>query len=300
MARPKKTTTRTTRKATPKTKAKSQTKAKTTRKPRAQAKKQTRATTKATPKHDAQKAFAQRVTPNAKEQTEIIKLLKSTYTDNTRRPPNNPDMPNQIIGFINADLNQVKSALEEYAAHLRALDRKRKNSTGMKRQGFVDRALELAEENPEFLPHYVTLEKFQDDYQYFVSFRALLDLSMQIAELIRNITIQASDIVYTDALEYYNAVKEAAKRRVDPAETLAKELGVMFKRMGSRIKDPEAPPTIKQTNREIRALERGTKSGRVVIENIKPKITGGVRKIEDETFTDKASFKETEEGEIKE
>jgi hypothetical protein len=37
-----------------------------------------------------------------------------------------------------------------------------------------------------------------------------------------------------------------------------------------------------------------------VVENIKPKLTGGVHKVIDEQFTEDAQFKATEEGEIKE
>ena len=40
--------------------------------------------------------------------------------------------------------------------------------------------------------------------------------------------------------------------------------------------------------------------GKMLIENRKPKLTGGTHKVIDEKFSDKASFKETEEGEIEE
>jgi len=274
------------------------TKKTTTRK--ATAKKPT--TKKATAKKPApKKPPTAKALPKAKGKgnlTDAIKLLKGT--GNTRRPPNNPDIPQQIIGFINADLNQVKSALEEYAQHFRPLDRKRKNRVGIERQGFIERALELAEENPEFLPHYVPIEDFQGDYQYFVDVRALYDLSKQISELLMNIMVEAADMVYTDALDYYTAVKEAAKRRVDPAETLYKELEPIFKKQGTRKTNPDGTPTKKQLKRDFNALDRGTRSGEIIIENIKPKLTGGTRKVIDEELRDDIKYKETDQGEIKE
>jgi hypothetical protein len=45
---------------------------------------------------------------------------------------------------------------------------------------------------------------------------------------------------------------------------------------------------------------KGTKQGKIIAENIRPKLTGGKREVIDETFRDTASFKETEEGSIKE
>jgi hypothetical protein len=50
----------------------------------------------------------------------------------------------------------------------------------------------------------------------------------------------------------------------------------------------------------VGALIKGTKDGKVIIENIKPKFSGGVHKIIDEQFKDSTRFKETEEGEIEE
>jgi hypothetical protein len=102
--------------------------------------------------------------------------------------------------------------------------------------------------------------------------------------------------VYTDALEYYAGVREAAKRRVDPAETLDRDLATFFKRSPQTGKEP----TEKQLKRDMNALLRGKKDGKIIIENEKPKITGGSRKVVDETFKDSAEYKETEEGSIKE
>ena len=59
-------------------------------------------------------------------------------------------------------------------------------------------------------------------------------------------------------------------------------------------------PTQKKVKRDVDALLHGRKDGKVVIKNVKPKVSGGKREVIDETFNDRASFKETEEGEIEE
>ena len=152
MARPKKTTTKktTTRGRKPSTKAR-------------------------TPKqHDNAK-----LSSNLKAQTAEIKLLKGTAT---RRPPNNPDMPQNIIDNLNQDFGSILELLDNFSQHLRALDRMRLNGVGIKKLGFIERAYELALENGEFLPHYLTLERFGTDIQYFMDFRSLTDLVTQIRE----------------------------------------------------------------------------------------------------------------------
>jgi hypothetical protein len=248
-----------------------------------------KATTKATPK---QSKGLQSTTP--KERTAVLNLLRSTGT--AKRPPNNPDMPQNIITMLNHDLNAIKELLDSFSQHLRALDRRRLNGVGIKKLGFIERAYELALENGEFLPHYLTLEKFGKDIEYFMDFRSLTDVVSQIREQLWNITIQSADIAYTDALEFYASVREAAKRRVDAAETLNNALAIFFKHHRSETEEP----TEKQAKRDFNSLLHGRHDGKLVVENIKPKLTRGRRKIIDETFKDTAEFKDTIEGDIKE
>ena len=216
---------------------------------------------------------------------------------NVRRPNPTPSMPPLKQGEILETLDNLKANLETYAAHLRALDRRRLNGVGIKKQGFIGRAYSLSVKNPEFLPHWLTVQKFSTDNTYFINFRAMVDLTDQIRELLWNITMESSDMVYTDALEFYASVREAAKRRIDAAESIFNELSVFFKSRGRRS---EEEPTEKQQLRDFKALQHGKRDGKIVIENIKPKLTGGKRNIIDETFKDSAKFKDDIEGEVTE
>jgi hypothetical protein len=252
--------------------------------------------TKKTTTTRAKETTAKKTTAKAtaKTGTAVIKMLKGTGS--TKRPPNNPDVPQATIDHLNTMLNDLKTILDNYAQHLRALDRKRLNGVGVRKLGFIERAYEIALENSEFLPHYLTIERFGEDIQYFMDFRSLVDLTSQIREKLWNITIQSADIAYTDALEFYASVREAAKRRVDAAETIFGELSTFFKR---RRGETEVE-TEKQELRDFKSLLHGKHDGKLVIENIKPKLTGGKRKVIDETFRDTAKFKDSIDGEITE
>jgi hypothetical protein len=197
-----------------------------------------------------------------------------------------------VILHLNDLLNELRDVLNDYSQHLRSLDRMRLNGVGVKKLGFVERAYELALENAEFLPHYLTIERFGEDIQYFIDFRSLLDIAKQIEEKLWNIVIQSADIAYTDGLEFYASVREAAKRRVDAAETIYAALSPFFKRHRSETEEP----TMAKAKRDFNSLIHGKHDGKLVIENIMPKLSGGKRKIIDETFKDKAEFKDREEG----
>jgi len=66
------------------------------------------------------------------------------------------------------------------------------------------------------------------------------------------------------------------------------------------MENGEEVPTKKEVLRDVKALESGKHDGKIVVENFKPKMTGGSRKIVDETFKDSAKFKGSAEGEITE
>jgi hypothetical protein len=190
----------------------------------------------------------------------------------------------------------VIGELDDYTANLRALDRQRHNGVGLKRLGFIEAAFRLSTKFPQYFPHWLTTEKFQKDLDLFNAIRSLVEVSRSLEEKAWNINVESSDMIYTDGLEYYSQVQDAAHRRVDSAESLYSELHGFF-RHGKRTTDE---PTEQEVERDIHSLLKGRKDGKVVIENISPKTTGGTRKVIDETFKNSAQFKETDEGELKE
>jgi hypothetical protein len=201
-----------------------------------------------------------------------------------------------LIAILAEYFNNIKMDLEDYAAHMRPLDRSRVNGVGIRRQGFIERAYQLAVENTEFLPHWLTIQKFNDDHAHFVELRSLFDTSRQIQELLWNLIMNSADMVYTDALEFYDSVRSAAKRRIDAAESIFEELHIFFR----RPRNGSEEPTEEEVLRDMKALLHGKKDGKIVVENVKPKITKGTHKVIDEHYTDSAQFKETEEASIKE
>jgi hypothetical protein len=65
------------------------------------------------------------------------------------------------------------------------------------------------------------------------------------------------DYFYADGLDFYAAVREAAKRRVDASETLYEELRASFEGKGKKGEDE---PTEKQLLRDAKSVARGKKT----------------------------------------
>jgi hypothetical protein len=241
--------------------------------------------------------------PKKEEKLETFQELKKDIKakleelKNVKRPEiNNPNIDESDLATINMLLINAFYTIEDYAANLRALDRKRLNSIQNKNMGFVEDVYDIAMENQHFFPPFLTPARFTRDYDYFKKVRALLDLTDQIREVLWNITIQAADVVYTDALEYYKTVKEGSYRRVDGADTLYRKLEPFFKKSKSEI----AEPTKKQEEREAKALISGKHDGEMLIKNVKPKLIAGEHEVVEKKFTDSASIHERKDAEIEE
>jgi hypothetical protein len=202
-----------------------------------------------------------------------------------------------INGITNAILS-LMTTLDGYAANLHALDRQRHNGVGLKRLGFIEAAFRIASKFPQYYPHWLRTAKFQSDLDLFIAIRSLVEVCRSLEEKAWNINVEASDMIYTNALEYYSQVQDAAKRRIDSAESLYSELHGFFRNMGPH--GTEEQPTVKKTKRDINAFLKGKKDGEVIIKNIRPKTTGGTHEVIDEIFKNTASFKDTAEGSITE
>jgi hypothetical protein len=87
----------------------------------------------------------------------------------SKKPTVNQAVPDALIEKMVRLFAEIREILEEHAAHLNALDRKRLLGVGIKTQGFIKRIQEMAEFNPQFIPYYLSPEKLREDYGYYTS-----------------------------------------------------------------------------------------------------------------------------------
>jgi hypothetical protein len=216
-----------------------------------------------------------------------------------RRPDSNlPPTPEHINAITNTILGVI-GELDDYTANLRALDRQRHNSVGLKRLGFIEAAFRLSTKFPQYFPHWLTTEKFQRDLDLFNAIRSLVEVSRSLEEKAWNINVESSDMIYTDGLENYSQVQDACQKAKGFLARSLRSVPSLREQTPHIYSWSADEPTEKEVERDIHSLLKGHKDGKVVIENISPKTTGGTRKVIDETFKSNATFKETDEGKLK-
>ncbi|MDR0443762.1 MAG: hypothetical protein LBH44_10170 [Treponema sp.] len=196
-------------------------------------------------------------------------------------------------GLMEDAMTAVESNMNDFVDiadnNLTSLQRKRKIGPGVRNYGFIDKVSDLAEANPQFA-QFFKITDLKNCIRNIEMCRDLIVLLQAFARAVTNTMMVYSDDAYTMALIYYKMVSEMSRRGDPIAMELARELQPFFKRK----KHSSGEPTDKELERDVHALLHGKKDGKIVVENISPKTTAGIRKVVDDTRKSKAAIKETE------
>ena len=135
----------------------------------------------------------------AKKSTSVSARKPKGVSATPKRPDPNLPPSKQMIDNITNDILFRITALENFAANLRALDRQRHNGVGLKRLGFIEAAFRLSSKFPQYFPHWLNTAKFQRDLDFFNAVRSLIEACRSLEEKAWNINVEASDMALNKA-----------------------------------------------------------------------------------------------------
>ena len=136
-------------------------------------------------------------------------------------------------------ISQVETNLP-FLVNLTPQERQAMPKMGGSTQSFVSKALEIAANNPQFVPPYVDVEGMRRDYDLAVR---LQGIEMQLASLLEKVADTNTAVgseAYITGLTLYNSLKAAAKVNVPGAKALVAELAERFTQAAD---EQENPPT---------------------------------------------------------
>jgi hypothetical protein len=151
------------------------------------------------------------------------------------------------IQLSNADVTAINQAIATLAEKLQpvliALDAEDKRNLaklGEKSVSFVEKSMQYADSNAEFLPAYVDAAEMKKD---FTAFNVLNNFLRPLQQITKNLddtaTLCGSEAVQA-ALAYYNSVKQAAKMSVPNAASIYDDLSQRFEAQKARRLKSEA------------------------------------------------------------
>ncbi|MFB2769729.1 hypothetical protein ACE1AT_10635 [Pelatocladus sp. BLCC-F211] len=117
---------------------------------------------------------------------------------------------------------------------LSAEERKALPKMGDKSRAFVSKALEVATQNPEFLPRSFDLEEMRKDVQLFEALYPLLLSLTQLQELVDNTCLAVGSEAYAAALQVYSYAKTSGQG--SGLNAVVDQMGQRFARQSRKSK----------------------------------------------------------------
>jgi hypothetical protein len=151
-------------------------------------------------------------------------------------------MPNAPISAKMSDTNRetVLSAIATIKASMPFMvdltveDRKALPKMGDKSRAFVTKALEIATQNPDFLPRSFDLDEMRKDVELFDQLYPLLLSLNQLQEMLENTYTAVGSEAYTAALTVYKYAK--VSDQVSGLEGIVDDLGQRFTKKARKEK----------------------------------------------------------------
>jgi len=197
-----------------------------------------------------------------------------------------------IMSEINAFMREFQLWSEN---NLTLTQRRRKIGAGIRNYGFMEKVADLAAANPQFA-------QFFDVASLHNSIKNI-DMCRDIVLALQSFQCAVSNTMFvysTDAFNmsriFYQMLRTMSRQGDPTAIQLFRTLSPFF----TRPKRANAEPTEKELEQDLHALLHGTADGKIVVENVSPKATKGVRKVVDEVSKGRATIKESADVEIKE
>jgi hypothetical protein len=139
------------------------------------------------------------------------------------------------LAISEADLQAVRDALQvlqdKLLPHLLTLapeERRELPKMGDKTVAFVRKAADYARADGSLRPSYLDLEEMERDIQAVDDLSTLQRPLAQLVTGLEDSMLAAGSEAYGAALAYYQAIKGAARARVQGAEAIANDLGQRF------------------------------------------------------------------------
>jgi len=148
-----------------------------------------------------------------------------------------PEEKNAILDLI----QQISNKLP-FLINLTEIERKEIPKMGDKTVAFVEKALELAQQNQHLVPPYLNVDELKRDLELAKVLRDILNSLASLFEKISDTYLAVGSEAYVSALAFYNSAKAASKANVPGTDFIVEELG---KRFVKKTEQKDQPPADK-------------------------------------------------------
>jgi hypothetical protein len=201
--------------------------------------------------------------------------------------------------FMTEILEVVNTLMDDFQTisdnNLTLEQRRRKIGAGIRNYGFMEKVADIAAANPQFA-QFFDVASLRNSITNIDMCRDLVLALQSFQRAVSNTMFVYSTDAFSMSRIFYRMVQTMARQGDPTAIQLFRTLSPFF----TRPKRANAEPTEKELEQHLHAMLQGKRDGKIVVENVSPVVSKGVRKVVDETSKDRAAFKEQAEGSITE
>lgn len=143
-------------------------------------------------------------------------------------------IPEEEIRKVLENLKQIDSILKPYLIALTPENRRDIPKMSDKTTPFVEKCLEYAESNPEFVPAYLNIKELKIDLDAVNSLLSIIRPITQLEENLNDTIMLSGSEAYVAALTYYSSIKQAARINVPNAKSIFEDLSKRFEKSKSK------------------------------------------------------------------
>lgn len=188
-----------------------------------------------------------------------------------------------VVDQVIAKIRECETLLAPWIQTLTPTERKRLTSIRVKGLGFLEAVLDAMRRHPDLVPQWIdpnVLDSLIEDYSLI---HGMLTVEGGLQKIVSDMDLIAANEAYTEALKFYNLLRDEAKAKNPDAMAEYANLKVYF----NKSKTVSAEPTKAEIERDVASLLHGTKDGRIVIENTTPAAAKATLTVSDEVESKK-------------
>jgi len=207
------------------------------------------------------------------------------------RSPKPEATPNSTATFLQTWLNELQIMFDNFSEIVPELgntvldttERRRLLGSGVRRYGFIEKTVDVAEEFPQFWPSFVTetgeLKERVDEIEVL---RNLLVWFRYASRIVGDLLLVAGDDAFRLAGAYYATARDGARRKVPEAMQVFQLLQLFWKRPRRMTEEPTSDsgwsptsnsgwsPAKHELERDSHALMRGKADGDIFAKHESP------------------------------
>ena len=130
-------------------------------------------------------------------------------------------------------LKEIQSQLKDRLIALQPEQKRMIPKMSDKTLPFVEKVIDYVDSRPEFVPFYLPVEELKTDFKAVNDLRLILREAEQLCQALSDTILLSGSEAYAEALAYYQAVKQAAKRNIPDAKSVYQDLRKRFEQKSS-------------------------------------------------------------------